>query len=470
MGIITDAVADTLGLSSTGGWDWQSHINQASFRGVPFGVISGESVVGRRVAVHEYPYRDTVWVEDLGRSARKFTLRGFLIQDSLVYSAGDVFSQRDAMIAACETSGGGLLVHPTLGEMTVYVPDGGLRIEEGVESGRVFSFMLTVIESGEKAFSLVTGTSSTSSETWYQTLTTTAAVMLAAITGEMNSVTGAVKTIKSTVSAWETIFSRAVTSVTSMTSTVSSLFSPDSYGRYCTASDSGTASGSTASSLSTWLATTEADDDSILETIQACSVRDRSAAESAIAALDDISSVSGAVSAIQAVITTLAEATGSDTEKIRVMAEIASAEDGTYYEGETACAISASVQAFIRTLGAGAMLWRLMQYTPQGYDDAVSVMRKARTVTEAVLLLLADAGDDDSHDALNAQYTQFVTHWQTNYLSQQDVMKVTSRSPQPSLALANRLYQDAARADELVQAASPVHPAFMPLSFTARNS
>ncbi|HBA7856845.1 TPA: multidrug DMT transporter permease, partial [Escherichia coli] len=57
-----------------------------------------------------------------------------------------------------------------------------------------------------------------------------------------------------------------------------------------------------------------------------------------------------------------------------------------------------------------------------------------------------------------------------NYLSQQDVMKVTSRSPQPSLALANRLYQDASRADELVQAVSPVHPAFMPLSFTARNT
>ncbi|MCV5480689.1 multidrug DMT transporter permease, partial [Escherichia coli] len=76
----------------------------------------------------------------------------------------------------------------------------------------------------------------------------------------------------------------------------------------------------------TWLATTDADDDSILETIQACSVQDRSAAESATAVLEDITSVSGAVSAIQAVIITLAEATGSDTEKIRVMAEIASAE------------------------------------------------------------------------------------------------------------------------------------------------
>ncbi|HDW3046409.1 DNA circularization N-terminal domain-containing protein [Escherichia coli] len=468
MGIITDAVSSALGLSSSGGWEWQSHIHQASFCGVPFGVIAGEGVYGRRVAVHEYPYRDTVWVEDLGRATRKFTLRGFLIQDSLVYSAGDVFSQRDALVAACETSGGGLLVHPTLGEMTVYVPDGGLRIEEGVESGRVFSFTLTVIESGEKAFSLVTGTTSTSSETWYQTLTTTATVTLAAITGEMNSVTGAVKTIKSTVSAWKTIFSRAVTSVTSMTSTVSSLYSPDSYGRYCRGSD--TPSGSTASSLATWLATTDADDDSILETIQACSVQDRSAAESATAVLEDITSVSGAVSAIQAVIITLAEATGSDTEKIRVMAEIASAEDGTYYEGEAANAISAAVQALIRTLGAGAMLWRLMQYSPRGHDDAVLVMRKARTVTETVLLLLADRTDDDSYDALNAQYTQFVTHWQTNYLSQQDVMKVTSRSPQPSLALANRLYQDASRADELVQAVSPVHPAFMPLSFTARNT
>ncbi|HEL8021225.1 TPA: DNA circularization protein [Escherichia coli] len=470
MGIITNAVSSALGLASSDGWDWQSHIRQASFCGVPFGVISGEGVFGRRVAVHEYPYRDTVWVEDLGRSARKFMLRGFLIQDSQVYSAGDVFSQRDALVAACETGDSGLLVHPTLGEMTVYVPDGGLRIEEGVESGRVFSFSLTVIESGEKAFSLVTGTTATSSETWYQTLTTTATVTLATITGEMNSVTGAVKTIKSTVSAWRTIFSRSVTSVTSMTSTVSSLFSSHSYGRYCAASDSDTASGSTASSLLTWLATTEADEYDILDTIQACSVQDRLAAESAISALDDISSAQWAVSAIKAVITTLAEATGSDTEKIRVMAEIASAEDGTYYEGEAACAIAAAVQAFIRTLGAGAMLWRLMQYTPRSHDEGLAMMRRARTVTETVLLLLADRADDDSHDALNAQYTQFITHWRDSYLSQSDWMTVTDRSAQPSLSLANRLYQDASRADELVQLASPVHPAFMPLSFTARNT
>ncbi|WP_413180071.1 hypothetical protein [Escherichia coli] len=60
------------------------------------------------------------------------------------------------------------------------------------------------------------------------------------------------------------------------------------------------------------------------------------------------------------------------------------------------------------------------------------------------------------------RYTQFVTHWQTNYLSQQDVMKVTSRSPPAVAGAGKRLYQDSSRADELVQAVSPVHPAFMP--------
>ncbi|MED8996284.1 DNA circularization N-terminal domain-containing protein [Escherichia coli] len=472
MGVITDNLKSALGLSSSGGTEWRDHIHQASFRGVPFGVIQGDGYFGRRVAIHEYPFRDTVWVEDLGRSARRFTLRGFLVQDSLVYSAGDVFAQRDSLIAACESGESGLLVHPTLGEMTVYVPDGGLRIEEGVESGRVFVFSLAFVEAGEKAFSILTSTSSTSSENWYQTLSTMASVTLATITGEMNSVTGAVKTIRSTVSAYRTILNAAVDSVTEMTSTVSSLFSPDEYSRYCTggASSPGGTTSSVFSSLGTWLATTEADDDTVMNTIQACSVSDRADTEAAIDALDDISSVSDAVTAIQTVITTLAQATGSETEKIRVLSGIAVTEDSTYYTDVTAKAISASVQACLRTLATGAMLWRLMQYAPRGPGEAGTMMKNARTVVEAVLSVLADRGDDEGYAALNAQYTQFISGWQAEYLSLSYWMTVRTRGPQPSLALASRLWQDASRADELVRMASPVHPAFMPVSFTARSS
>lgn len=60
MPIIKDAISDVLGIEPD--WSWSEHLQQASFRGVPFGVISGESVFGRRQAIHEYAYRDHVVV------------------------------------------------------------------------------------------------------------------------------------------------------------------------------------------------------------------------------------------------------------------------------------------------------------------------------------------------------------------------------------------------------------------------
>lgn len=42
MPIIKDAISDVLGIEPD--WNWSEHLQQASFRGVPFGVISGESV------------------------------------------------------------------------------------------------------------------------------------------------------------------------------------------------------------------------------------------------------------------------------------------------------------------------------------------------------------------------------------------------------------------------------------------
>ncbi|KAE9813099.1 hypothetical protein GP647_25435, partial [Escherichia coli] len=112
-------------------------------------------------AVHEYPYRDTAWIEDMGRGTRRFVLKGFLVQDSLIYGGGDAISQRIALIAACETKGSGTLIHPTHGEMTVSVPENGLSLSGDMKSGRVFEFTLTLIESGIKVFA-ITGSSASS--------------------------------------------------------------------------------------------------------------------------------------------------------------------------------------------------------------------------------------------------------------------------------------------------------------------
>ena len=66
----------------------------------------GDTAAGRRVAIHEYPYRDDAWAEDLGKLPRRFTIQAFIVGD-------DVYQQRDALLKACEQSGAGTLVHPT---------------------------------------------------------------------------------------------------------------------------------------------------------------------------------------------------------------------------------------------------------------------------------------------------------------------------------------------------------------------
>lgn len=156
MPIIQDAISSLMGGDVSD--DWQSKLQPSSFRGVPFAVVAEEGSHGRRQAVHEYPYRDTAWIEDMGRGVRRIVIRGFLIQDSQMYGGGDVITQRQALITACEEKGTGTLIHPTLGEMTVAIPENGLRLSGSADAGRVFEFTLMAIESGLKVFA-VTGSS-----------------------------------------------------------------------------------------------------------------------------------------------------------------------------------------------------------------------------------------------------------------------------------------------------------------------
>lgn len=65
MPLLQNALSSLLGFSGDS-WNWQEHIHPASFRGVPFAIIDADGNFGRRQAVHEYPYRDTVWTEIWG--------------------------------------------------------------------------------------------------------------------------------------------------------------------------------------------------------------------------------------------------------------------------------------------------------------------------------------------------------------------------------------------------------------------
>jgi prophage DNA circulation protein len=92
--------------------DWRAQLQPASWRGLPF-LVQGETVrSGRRLALHEYPFKDDVWPEDLGRLPRAFAIEGFVVGD-------DCAAQRRALQDAAEAAGTGELVHPTFGRVTV---------------------------------------------------------------------------------------------------------------------------------------------------------------------------------------------------------------------------------------------------------------------------------------------------------------------------------------------------------------
>ena len=127
---------------------WTSDLRPAAFRGVRFGVLEAEKTLGRRIALHEYPYRDDPWAEDLGRGVRRHRLTGFLVENAS-YGGGDVVAQRRKLESAAEVKGLATLIHPTLGSLQVTLQD--LNVVERWNSGRCFELQFTLIEGGGQA-------------------------------------------------------------------------------------------------------------------------------------------------------------------------------------------------------------------------------------------------------------------------------------------------------------------------------
>ena len=128
-------------------WD---DLQQASFNGVPFGVEAEGGKFGRRWAEHEYPYRDTPWMEDLGRRKREHRFVGFLLENDQVYGGGPVIEQKLEMIAAVETPGLGQLIHPSLGTLTVAVT--GCEFVARWDQGLIYEIHFEFTESGLQQF------------------------------------------------------------------------------------------------------------------------------------------------------------------------------------------------------------------------------------------------------------------------------------------------------------------------------
>jgi prophage DNA circulation protein len=109
---IGSLINDVLSLTGLDLPSFREQLQPASWKGVPFVVVASRARFGRRNAIHDYPFRDGCWIEDLGRGRRVYHITGFLEGD-------DVIAQSKRMVAVCEkkddTDEGGELVHPVFG-------------------------------------------------------------------------------------------------------------------------------------------------------------------------------------------------------------------------------------------------------------------------------------------------------------------------------------------------------------------
>ena len=130
IGAALSAVSQALGFT----------LRPGSFRGVPFFTDEAGGKGGRRLVVHEFPLRDHAATEDMGRQPRVFRISAFVIGPG--YQA-----LRDRLLDALEQAGApGVLVHYTMGEITCAV--GGVSFSEHKSAGGYCEFQIEFVRAG----------------------------------------------------------------------------------------------------------------------------------------------------------------------------------------------------------------------------------------------------------------------------------------------------------------------------------
>ena len=93
---------------------WKDDLQDASFRGVPFECISTKDAVSKSQAIHQAPYSDEAYIEDMGKDPRKISIQA-------VFTGDDYKAESDNLILALDETGSGELIHPIYGICTASV-------------------------------------------------------------------------------------------------------------------------------------------------------------------------------------------------------------------------------------------------------------------------------------------------------------------------------------------------------------
>jgi prophage DNA circulation protein len=118
---------------------WRLRLVPASFAGAQYHVEQQARSGGRRVVLHEYPKRDMPYAEDMGRSAMRYQITGYILGPSY-------FQGKQALMSALD-KGEGLLVDPYLASPKNCICD-RYSVSETRERGGYCTFEMSFMEVG----------------------------------------------------------------------------------------------------------------------------------------------------------------------------------------------------------------------------------------------------------------------------------------------------------------------------------
>lgn len=462
IGGLASAVGDAASLI-TG--DWFKRLNKASYGDFKFGVESIRTVGGRKTSIHTYPFRDDVWVEDLGKRPRQFEVLGFIVEGDLITQGGDVISQRNALLAVCETAGGQTLVHPTLGTIKSVCCLGVETIERR-DLGRAFEIRLTLIVSGNRLFP--TATPATGSANEEQAKKTGIAALGDFIKETATSIAAGAAVVQQAVSTavgWYQVGVAAINDVKRIIGAVSTL--SGNFGRLFGGGNSGV-SGSNTQAQST---TTAAD---LLSASSAARATVLTAGASLQAAAANPSDSATLGAAAQAFVAAVAASATAPADAVRLVSSLAQYSPAPVTQtgpiGASMLEMQTALAALLRRYALAQLAVSLTTYQPSSQQDADAVLASAVGLIDDESDIAGDAGDDNTYQAMRQLRQSIEADLTARGASLAAVSTFTFNASLPSLALANRIYRDPTREPQLVQQINPRHPAFCPTTFEALSN
>ncbi|HWX48121.1 MAG TPA: DNA circularization N-terminal domain-containing protein [Roseomonas sp.] len=430
---------------------WYDLLLPASWRGIPFGVRGSEYGGGRRTAVHSYPYRNSVWVEDLGRFERRVTFSGFLVGDG-------AYARAKLMLRACEVAGPGTLVHPSLGIIRVALV-APVRLLERAERGNLVELQFEFAETLDPTYP------SSSSETVSAVLAAidrTLGAIGDSFVGELVGAAvlgaGILTSVQATVSEWSDL-ARSLARDTGLTTGAVKGLTPESgtYGRY--------SRGNRAHGVPGQVSVRGA-----LDAVVAARTVVELAADQ-MASLAASGEEEKLVPAAFGVSEALRSACADPADAVRLLAMQAAytvavvptdAPLGSALNAAREATAAACRQAALCSLAVACT-----EFQPSSYEEASALQEQVTSLMRAEELRIGPAVSSSRYPALSHLRTLVMDDLAARGQPLPRLRWVRTRQALPSLVAAYQLYADAARADELTRRANPPHPGFMPTEFQA---